>query len=132
MHRAILWKLGVLCTAILVWGVPAQGQVIASGQFELREGIQFKQFTFHHTIPAGLGSTAGRQMAIRLRDLTDPDRTCDADHPLSGCATVDYSLELTGQIFRNLVAVQTTAGPAELHLRLDDTLSSQPEPARPE
>ena len=137
MQRAIQLSFGVLLTTASLCATPVQGQVIASGQFELREGIQFKQFSFRHTVPLGLGSTTGRQLAVRLRDVTQPDRTCEIDHPLSGCATIDWPLPegtvpLVDENFRNLVAVETANGLLEFHLRMDDGLSSQPEPVHPE
>ena len=31
------------------------------------------------------------RLVLALRDVSRPDQRCDREHPLSGCATVDWS-----------------------------------------
>lgn len=129
------------CGVALVAGLPASpaaAQVLASGQFELQAATEVDPaavgfndaFTFRHPVPPGLGPTAGHQLVVRLRDVGRPRQTCGSDHPASGCATVDWALP--GQVFRNLVELPTTNGRILLHMRLDGSLGSDPEPAHPE
>ena len=47
--------------------------------------------TDSQTIPEDIAATAGRRLVLTLRDLGRPEETCDREHPLSGCATVDWS-----------------------------------------
>ena len=118
---------------------PTAAQVLATGQFEVAGRIEgepfsgdiFRRFSARHTLPADLGPTAGRQLAVRLQDISDPDQVCSFDHPLSGCVTVDWTMN-PNNVFRNLMTIQTVIGSVEFHLRMNDTLASSPEPAHPQ
>jgi hypothetical protein len=39
----------------------------------------------------GVALRASSRLVLPLRDLTRPDQTCGSEHPLSGCATADWS-----------------------------------------
>jgi len=73
------------------------GTVLAAGDFDLPAAEAFGEPGFHEvrtaeaTLPDGLGATKGRRLVLRLRDAGRPDQSCDSEHPLSGCATVDWS-----------------------------------------
>ena len=43
--------------------------------------------------------------------------TCNDEHPLSGCATVDWD-DFTEGFFTNKLTVQTPAGPKEFFLNM--------------
>ncbi len=65
--------------------------------------------TASHDLPADLGSGAGLELVLRLWDVRRPDSSCNSNHPLSGCATVDWSDATgrpkvpTGGVFENSI-----------------------------
>lgn len=71
--------------------------MLASGVFHLPAASSFGTPGFHEvltaatTLPDELGATEGWQLVVSLRDASRPGQTCGQDHPLSGCATVDWS-----------------------------------------
>lgn len=73
------------------------GTVLAAGELELPAAEAFGESGFHEaltgeaTLPTELGPTEGRRLVLRLRDAGRPSQACDTEHPLSGCATVDWS-----------------------------------------
>ena len=73
------------------------GTVLAAGELELPAAEAFGELGFHEvltaeaTLPTDLGPTKGRRLVLRLRDAGRPGQACDTEHPLSGCATVDWS-----------------------------------------
>ena len=72
-------------------------QRLASGEFLLPAADAFGAPGFHEvlidvqTLPDDLSVASGDRLILRLRDLGRPDQSCSRDHPLSGCATVDWS-----------------------------------------
>jgi hypothetical protein len=72
-----------------------------------------------------------------LRDLSRLKERCGFDHPLSGCAPVDWSDDPArpnvppGGVFVNALKLRTTAGPRTLYLRRSGALSDRPEPSAP-
>lgn len=74
------------------------GQVLlASGELSLPSTSSTSGPGFHNpfdlvtSLPENLGSTRGRRLVLRLRDLGRPTTGCSFEHPTSGCATIDYS-----------------------------------------
>jgi hypothetical protein len=110
--------------------------VIVTGTFALPAAHAFGQPGFHQVVtatrrlPPGIG---GRRVIVSLRDVSRPRQRCSEDHPLSGCATVDWSDDPSrpkvppGGVFRNAV----TIGRQTLHLRCNGTLARTPQPFRP-
>ena len=100
--------------------------VLAAGEFLLPAASAFGESGFHEvlaaraTLPAGLGATSGLRPVLALRDASRPQQTCGQQHPLSGCATVDWSDSETraavppGGVFDNRIDLRTTSGPRTL------------------
>lgn len=117
--------------------LPAQS--LADGLFDLPNSTGpgdpgfNSALTANHTLPTGLGATAGAAIHVRLRDAGRPDKVCDLDDDFgdlfNGCAAVDWPFQDRRGI--NLVEVETDEGPVTLHLRMDDSLSLVPEPDGP-
>ena len=74
-----------------------RGILIAQGEFRLSAANAFGDPGFNSTIqivdPIDFdgGSTSGWTLSVMLFDLDRPAQTCSQEHPLSGCATVDWS-----------------------------------------
>lgn len=89
---------------------------------------------FHQVVVArGVVAGSGARLSVSLRDASRPRQRCGFDHPLSGCATVDWSDDPLrpntprSGVFTNAVVV---AG-RTLYLRPSGALSSRPEPFTP-
>lgn len=74
---------------------------------------------------------------VRLRESSRPGQTCSKDHPLSGCATVDWSdsrdrpkVPASG-VFDNSLTLPLAGGPATVFLRADGALATRPEAFNP-
>lgn len=132
---ALGWSLMGL--ALAPSGSRLEAQVIARGEISLPAATEIGSGPgFHerilraHTVPDDLGPTQGRRLVVRLWDSSRPGITCSSEHPVSGCATVDWPLS-AGDEFLNRVALVTPSGRRELHLRLDGSLSPDPQPPDP-
>jgi hypothetical protein len=74
---------------------------------------------------------------LTLRDASRPTVRCAADHPLSGCVTVDWADDPSrphvpaGGAFVNELRFRTAHGVRVLHLHPDGTLDARPEPFAP-
>ncbi len=113
--------------------------LLASGVFEVPAARAFgepgfhEQYRFVHELPTGLEPTAGRVLVLALRDVGRPDQTCDQDHPLSGCVTVDWSDSGSrpkvppGGVFDNSIRVELTSGTATFYLSQTDRLADEPD-----
>ncbi|MFQ5744727.1 MAG: hypothetical protein ACE5HV_14240, partial [Acidobacteriota bacterium] len=116
---------------------------IASGMFSLPAAGGFQDAGFHksfrvaHLIPEAVGRTAGRRLVVALRDASRPSQTCSAEHPTSGCATVDWS-DLQGRphvprggVFDNSLQVDLTGGSQTFYLSEKRKLGEVPDPYSP-
>jgi len=76
-------------------------------------------------------------LVVRLRDVGRPSQKCDRNHPLSGCATVDWSdFEdrpgvPEGGVFDNRLNVISGRGPVGLFLSESGTLATTPDAYSP-
>jgi hypothetical protein len=76
-------------------------------------------------------------LSVRLVDIGRPDQKCDREHPLSGCATVDWSdFEdrpgvPTGGVFDNHLNLVSASGPLQLFLSETDGLAETPDSYSP-
>lgn len=135
-------RVTLLVACCLLLGLPAvaQVQVLASGQVDLPHtttGPGSPEFNFPvtrmHTLPLGLGSTAGARLVVSLRDISQPDQLCDPNDPsgglFDGCATIDWPFP--GRRGINLVELELSTGIETFHLRMNDELSDTPEPDGP-
>ncbi len=88
--------------------------VLAQGVLTVPAATSFDTAGFHEryelalAVPADLGSTVGSRLVLALRDVSRPDQRCDREHPLSGCATVDWSD--FGGAFDNRLTLSLGAG----------------------
>lgn len=128
-----------LASTLLTVPVATEAQVLASGTFDLAFSGGPGSATFNsaltrmHGMPLDLPPTAGAHLVVSLRDLSRPEQVCDPDDPsgglFDGCATVDWPFP--GRRGTNLLELQSSSGNETLHLRMDDTLSAEPEPDGP-
>lgn len=133
--------LAITSFALWLGASPAMlpAQTLASGLFDLPRSTDpghpdfNSALTANHTLPAGLPTTMGSEIHVRLRDASRPDKVCDLDDDFgdlfNGCAAVDWPFQDRRSI--NLVEVETDQGLVTLHLRMNDGLSLDPEPDGP-
>lgn len=117
--------------------------VLASGELTLPAAQAFGDPGFHEiltataVLPADFGPTAGRRLILALRDASRPRQTCDQEHPLSGCATVDWSdfedrpNVPPGGVFDQYLTLQTADGPRTFFLSAAGTLAAAADPYEP-
>ena len=113
-------------------------RILAAGEFRLPAAASFDQPGFHevlvatHDLPPQVDMTGGSRLVLRLWDAGRTQQTCSRDHPLSGCATVDWSdFEgrpgvPSGGVFDNSLTVQLASGPHTFFLTERDTLDDEP------
>lgn len=116
------------------------GRIVASGEVDLPAATAFGQPGFHEVLAftAALpADVAGRTLVLRLRDASRTGQTCGSDHPLSGCATVDWSDDPgrpkvpAGGVFENSLTLRAGSRSAVLRLRSNGRLTAAPEPFEP-
>ena len=114
--------------------------MLAEGSFELSTAAAFGDPGFHETLTASTTTVAAAgpgRLVLALRDLDRPDQTCDQDHPLSGCATVDWSDSEDrpnvpeGGVFDNHVILDVAGETARLFLSESGALASVPDQFSP-
>ena len=145
-------KLLALTVAVLACSTPANAPaaspaptasatalVLATGTFRLPAASAFGEPGFHEaltiraSVPVALAPAAGRTLVVRLHDSSRPGQSCSGDHPLSGCATVDWSDSPdrpkvpAGGVFDNSLTLPLAKGAGTLFLRADGTLNTRPE-----
>lgn len=113
--------------------------VIVSGVFALPAASAFGAPGFHEVLIAGASARLPAEIARRpvrlvlsLRDLSRPGHTCPSDHPLSGCATVDWSdspsrpkVPVSG-VFENSLTIDLQNSPVKLFLSDSGSLQDRP------
>ena len=110
-------------------GPPEGGtNILASGVFQLPAPGAFGEPGFHealtatHELPTDLGAMAGSRLVLRLWDAGRPEITCRGEHPLPGCATVDWPdapgrpKVPPGGVFDNSITLKFAAGERRLFL----------------
>lgn len=123
---------------------PAGGRrTLAGGEFDLPAALSFGEPGFHEVLtisqsfPTDLGQTEGLGLFLALRDDGRPEQTCSTEHPLSGCATVDWSDAESrpgvppGGVFENTLTVQLVTGAHTFHLSESGGLNDSPDPFKP-
>ena len=122
---------------------PPVGRTLASGELSLPAAAAFGEPGFHevltavHSLPEDLGDVSGRTLVLRLWDAGRPDVACSTQHPLSGCATVDWSDAPgrpnvpAGGVFRNAVTLRLASGEHTLFLSDSGGLRDDPDPFKP-
>lgn len=107
---------------------PVSPSQIAAGEFDLPAANAFGEPGFHetvqliHSVPSSLEPSAGMRIVVSLWDAGRPDQACSNDHPLSGCATVDWSDAEgrpnvpAGGVFDNSLELQLSDGARTFYL----------------
>lgn len=81
--------------------------------------------------------TAGARLVISLRDAGRSGQTCSSEHPLSGCATVDWSDSEDrprvprGGVFENSLSLRFASGTRKLFLSESGRLSGASDSFKP-
>jgi hypothetical protein len=90
-----------------------------------------------HSLAQDLGSTAGAFLVVALRDIDRTDQACSSEHPLSGCATVDWS-DFDGRpgvppsgIFDNRLSLVLQSGTRHFFLSESSALADAPDLYKP-
>jgi hypothetical protein len=132
--------------ALMLPAAPRTGtstRTLAGGRLHLPAALGFGQPGFHEVLvaagrlPRRLPPAKGLRLVVSLRDLGRPGQTCSSEHPLSGCATVDWSDDPgrpkvpRGGVFTNALTLRLVSGTRTYYLRANGTLSRTPEPFRP-
>ncbi len=111
--------------------------ILASGTFPISAARSFDDEGFHQAVaisadaPEAVGQ--GELLVVRLLDADRPDQTCDREHPLSGCVTVDWSDGESrpnvpaGGVFDNSLTVRLESGPRTFYLSESGSLADQPD-----
>ena len=123
--------------------VEAKVAKLASGELLLVAATSFGSPGFHEvltdtqTIPEDITAAAGRRLVLTLRDLGRPEQRCDRDHPLSGCATVDWS-DFEGRpgvpqggVFEHRLVLQLASGEQSFFLSDSGSLNEAPDRYKP-
>ncbi|MFQ5705564.1 MAG: hypothetical protein ACE5HT_16290 [Gemmatimonadales bacterium] len=117
--------------------------VLGRGQLSLVAANDFSDPGFHQivsarfTIPTGMPSTRGKRLTLRLSDATRPHVTCAREHPMSGCATVDWSDFQSrphvprGGVFANVLHTELETGPKDFYLSESMVLANVPDRYKP-
>lgn len=121
----------------------SQAGTIATGELDVPAATSFEEPGFHlaferaHAVPDDLAPPAGAKLVVRMWDASRPDQTCTQEHPLSGCATVDWS-DAVGRpnvpdsgVFDNRVTLVDASGARDFYLTEVRGLSDVPDPYVP-
>ncbi len=112
---------------------------LAAGRFELPAASAFGAPGFHEVfelsgaVAGDVPTGGGGRLVVSLRDVSRPSQDCRSHHPLSGCATVDWSdapgrpSVPSGGVFDNSLTVETASGPATRYLSETDRLADSPD-----
>ena len=118
-------------------------QRLASGEFLLPAANAFGAPGFHEvlidvqTLPSDLSVTSGDRLILSLRDLGRPDQSCSREHPLSGCATVDWSdfdgraKVPPGGVFEHSLTLRLASGDHSFFLSESGSLNDTPDSYKP-
>ena len=122
----------LLAALALAGQAHAAGRTLAKGTFSLPAAQSFDDPGFHHVVSVTArmpGAAKGRRLVLLLRDASRPAQTCASEHPLSGCATVDWAdfperpHVPAGGVFRNALTLQLGTGPRTFFLSQTGTLA---------
>ncbi len=114
-------------------------KILAKGEFQLPAAGAFGEPGFHevltvtHDLPSDLSIMMGSRLVIKLWDAGRPNRNCGNEHPLSGCATVDWS-DAPGRpnvppsgVFGNSISLQSEDGERRFFLSESGALTDSPD-----
>lgn len=123
----------VLAALALPGGATAADSA-AGGTFPLPAAQAFGDRGFHYVVVvSGRVVRGGSRITLTLRDVSRPGQRCTSEHPLSGCATVDWSDDPSrpgtpaSGVFRNTIRI----GGRTLFLRESGALAVRPDAFTP-
>jgi len=141
--RLLLPLLLLAMSAAAAGAAGGPARPVVAGELRLPAANAFGEPGFHRVlvasarVPLGLRSPTGFRLVLTLRDATRPRQRCSSDHPLSGCATVDWADDPSrpnvprSGVFQNSVTVRLVSGAQTFFLHPSGGLSSRPEPYQP-
>ena len=118
--------------------------ILAAGELELSSVNSQDEAGYHQVLtatdnlPSDLGPTAGSMLVIKLWDAGRPEQTCSEDHPISGCATVDWGDAIDrpsvppGGVFDNSITFELATGEHSFFLSESGALNDEPDALEPE
>jgi len=116
---------------------------LVAGELRLPAASSFGDPGFHHAlaaggrVPANLRPSARFRLVLTLRDASRTEQKCSSDHPLSGCATVDWADDPSrpkvpeSGVFANTVTVRLASGSRAFFLVPSGSLAGRPIPYAP-
>ena len=123
--------------------LPGAARKLAAGEFQLPAANAFGEPGFHevltatHNLPSDLGRMTGLRLVLKLWDAGRPNLSCNREHPLSGCATVDWS-DAIGRpnvppegVFDNRITFQFATGVHSFFLSESGALNDKPDAFKP-
>jgi len=119
--------------------------VLLSGTAQIEAAQSFDDPGFHEVLSVDgaipdlgdLAGTAGSSIVVSLWDTSRPDQTCNQDHPLSGCITIDWSDSPSrpgvpeSGVFNNQIRFAAAGGPVDLYLSESGALATTPDQFTP-
>ena len=118
---------------------PSGATILAAGELALafvgsqQEPGYHGVLTATHELPSDLGPTTGLMLVLRLWDAGRPEMTCNSEHPISGCATVDWSDARNrpsvppGGVFDNSITFEMASGERSFFLSESGALNDEPD-----
>lgn len=118
--------------------VPGEGVApIFAGTLELPAAVAFGDPGFHQVLTfqgtvADAPAAGPVTIVLSLVDATRPSQTCSQEHPLSGCATVDWSDDPTrpgtpdSGVFDNRITVRLADREHDLYLTPEGNFREDP------
>lgn len=127
-------------TAMSARGAVQPGRALVAGELRVPAARSFGDPGFHEVLIASkrphadLRTPARFRLVLSLRDIGRPKQRCSSEHPLSGCATVDWA-DFQGRpkvprsgVFQNTVTVELAAGRRTFFLSPSGALARHPNP----
>ncbi len=123
--------------------VAPAGTTLLSGSLALTAADSFGVPGFHQVlearghVPGRVTSARRLRLTFTLRDLGRPNQRCSTEHPLSGCATVDWADDPSrpkvpaGGVFSNRIMLRLGDSVETLYLRRSGTLARRPDSYAP-
>lgn len=118
---------------------PGPAIVLAAGEIDLPAAQAFGEPGFHstfmlvHELEADVTSQDTYRLVVALWDVGRPAQTCDREHPLSGCATIDWSDAESrphvppGGVFDNSLTLELESGSQTFFLSETGVLHDAPD-----
>ena len=118
---------------------PSGARILAAGELGLSSVNSSHELGYHqvvtatHNLPSDLGPTTGFMLVLKLCDAGRLDATCSSEHPISGCATVDWSDAGSrpsvppGGVFDNSITFQMATGLRSFFLSESGALNDEPD-----